>query len=75
MSDDTAHTYEEAGTEETGTPHPARVPLGGSGLSVRPVGLGLMGMSQFYGAADPDTSVATIRAAVDLGVDFFDTSD
>ncbi|MFF1488636.1 aldo/keto reductase [Streptomyces sp. NPDC058319] len=70
MSDDTAHTYEEAGA-----PHPARVPLGGSGLSVRPVGLGLMGMSQFYGAADPDTSVATIRAAVDLGVDFFDTSD
>ncbi|WFE53194.1 aldo/keto reductase [Micromonospora sp. WMMD1155] len=53
----------------------ARVRLGGSPLSVRPIGLGLMGMSQFYGAADDDTSIGTIRAAVDIGVDFFDTSD
>jgi aryl-alcohol dehydrogenase-like predicted oxidoreductase len=34
-----------------------------------------MGMSQFYGTADPESSVATIRSAVELGVDFFDTSD
>ncbi|MFF3606725.1 aldo/keto reductase [Streptomyces sp. NPDC002463] len=53
----------------------ARTPLGGSGISVRPVGLGLMGMSQFYGAADPDASVTTIRDAIDLGVELFDTSD
>jgi aryl-alcohol dehydrogenase-like predicted oxidoreductase len=53
----------------------ARVRLGGSGISVRPVGLGLMGMSQFYGEADPAESVATIREAIDLGVDLFDTSD
>ncbi|MFJ3672470.1 aldo/keto reductase [Streptomyces sp. NPDC090106] len=53
----------------------ARTPLGASGISVRPVGLGLMGMSQFYGTADPDTSVATIREAVETGVELFDTSD
>ncbi|MEU4475171.1 aldo/keto reductase [Micromonospora sp. NPDC023888] len=56
-------------------PEPARVPLGSSGVAVRPIGLGLMGMSQFYGSADPDTSIATIQDAIDLGVDFFDTSD
>ncbi|ROO87664.1 aryl-alcohol dehydrogenase-like predicted oxidoreductase [Actinocorallia herbida] len=53
----------------------ARTLLGGSGISVRPVGLGLMGMSQFYGAADPDGSVATIRDAIEEGVELFDTSD
>ncbi|MDG4826578.1 aldo/keto reductase [Asanoa sp. WMMD1127] len=53
----------------------ARVALGRSGLSVTPIGLGLMGMSQFYGPADDDSSVATIRAAIDLGVELFDTSD
>ena len=54
---------------------PGRVRLGGSGISVRPLGVGLMGMSQFYGPADPQASVATIRAAIDHGVDFLDTSD
>ncbi|MFE2546251.1 aldo/keto reductase [Actinacidiphila glaucinigra] len=53
----------------------ARTQLGSSGISVRPVGLGLMGMSQFYGAADPDVSVATIQDAIELGVELFDTSD
>ncbi|MFF4836672.1 aldo/keto reductase [Streptomyces sp. NPDC001315] len=53
----------------------ARTPLGGSGITVRPVGLGLMGMSQFYGAADPEASVATIRDAIEAGVELFDTSD
>ncbi|MGW0856107.1 aldo/keto reductase [Streptomyces sp. NPDC002690] len=53
----------------------ARTPLGGSGISVRPVGLGLMGMSQFYGAVDPDVSVATVRDAIEQGVELFDTSD
>ncbi|HEY2057289.1 MAG TPA: aldo/keto reductase [Amycolatopsis sp.] len=56
--------------EETAT-----VPLGDSGLRVRPIGLGCMGMSQFYGDADRAESIETIRAAIDLGVDFFDTAD
>ncbi|TCR72680.1 aldo/keto reductase [Rhizobium sp. BK376] len=53
----------------------ARVLLGHSDLVVRPVGLGCMGMSQFYGEADDAQSAVTIREALDLGVDFIDTSD
>ena len=53
----------------------ARVRLGHSELTVRPVGMGCMGMSQFYGTADDRESVETIRSAIDLGVDFLDTSD
>lgn len=53
----------------------AKVRLGHSDLTVRPIGLGCMGMSQFYGDSDDRESVATIRAAIDLGVDFLDTSD
>lgn len=53
----------------------ARVPLGHSGIHVRPIGLGCMGMSQFYGPADPAESIATIHTAIDVGIDFFDTSD
>jgi aryl-alcohol dehydrogenase-like predicted oxidoreductase len=53
----------------------SRVRLGHSDLTVRPVGLGCMGMSQFYGSADDGESVETIRSAIELGVDFLDTSD
>jgi aryl-alcohol dehydrogenase-like predicted oxidoreductase len=53
----------------------ARITLGHSDISVRPIGLGCMGMSQFYGDADDEESVATIHAAIDAGIDFFDTSD
>ncbi len=53
----------------------ARVALGHSDLSVHPIGLGCMGMSQSYGVADDDTSTSAIRTALDLGVDFLDTSD
>lgn len=53
----------------------ARVRLGHSQLVVRPIGLGCMGMSQFYGDADDGESVETIRSAIDLGVNFLDTSD
>jgi aryl-alcohol dehydrogenase-like predicted oxidoreductase len=44
-------------------------------LTVSVQGLGCMGMSEVYGAADWDTSVATIHRALDLGVTFLDTAD
>jgi aryl-alcohol dehydrogenase-like predicted oxidoreductase len=53
----------------------ARITLGHTDISIRPVGLGCMGMSQFYGDADEEESRATIHAAIDAGIDFFDTSD
>jgi aryl-alcohol dehydrogenase-like predicted oxidoreductase len=48
--------------------------IGRQGLTVSALGLGCMGMSQFYGASDEGESIATIHRALDLGVDFFDTS-
>jgi aryl-alcohol dehydrogenase-like predicted oxidoreductase len=49
--------------------------LGGGGLLVSAVGLGCMGMSEFYGATDEDEGVATILRALDLGVTLIDTAD
>jgi aryl-alcohol dehydrogenase-like predicted oxidoreductase len=49
-------------------------PLGGSGLSVSAIGLGCMGLSQGYGPADDEESVATLHAALDLGVTLLDTA-
>src|SRR5438093_8732403 len=49
--------------------------LGTSGLVVSAVGLGCMGMSQSYGAADDDESIRTILRAIDLGVTLLDTAD
>jgi len=49
--------------------------LGTSGLSVSALGLGCMGMSEFYGPRDDDESIRTIHRAVELGVTFFDTAD
>jgi aryl-alcohol dehydrogenase-like predicted oxidoreductase len=50
--------------------------LGKSGLSVSALGLGCMGMSWAYGApGDRGEMIALLRAAVDLGVDFFDTAE
>ena len=45
------------------------------GLEVSALGLGCMGMSEFYGSTDDGQSTATIRRALDLGVTFLDTSD
>jgi aryl-alcohol dehydrogenase-like predicted oxidoreductase len=49
--------------------------LGHGGLEVSALGLGCMGMSEFYGASDDQESIATIHRALELGVDFLDTSD
>jgi aryl-alcohol dehydrogenase-like predicted oxidoreductase len=49
--------------------------LGRQGLEVTALGLGCMGMSQSYGAADEKESLATIHRALDLGVTFFDTAE
>ena len=49
--------------------------LGRPGLEVSLMGLGCMGMSEFYGVTDEAESVATIHRALDLGVNFLDTAD
>jgi aryl-alcohol dehydrogenase-like predicted oxidoreductase len=49
--------------------------LGNEGLIVSELGLGCMGMSEFYGTADEDESVATIHRAIELGITFLDTAD
>src|SRR3712207_7365981 len=53
----------------------ARRRLGASGLEVSAVGLGCMGMSEFYGSGDDAESIATIHHAIEQGVDFLDTAD
>ena len=52
-----------------------KVPLGRQGLSVSRMGLGCMGMSDFYGPRDDRESLETLEGALDLGIDFFDTAD
>jgi pyridoxine 4-dehydrogenase len=49
--------------------------LGASGLEVGAIGLGCMGMSDFYGPADRSESLATIHAALDSGATLIDTGD
>jgi aryl-alcohol dehydrogenase-like predicted oxidoreductase len=49
--------------------------LGNQGLTVSELGLGCMGMSEFYGTGDEDESIATIHRAIELGITFLDTAD
>src|ERR1700733_13601436 len=49
--------------------------LGHSGPLVSALGLGCMGMSEFYGARDDAESIQTIHRSIELGMDFLDTAD
>ena len=49
--------------------------LGKSGLVVSAMGLGCMGMSEFYGDTDDQESIATVHRALEMGVNFLDTAD
>src|SRR5260221_9358821 len=45
------------------------------GLEVSAIGLGCMGMSDFYGPADETANLSVLNAALDIGINFLDTAD
>jgi aryl-alcohol dehydrogenase-like predicted oxidoreductase len=49
--------------------------IGNSALQINRIGLGCMGMSEFYGSFNDEESIKTLHKAIDLGVNFFDTAD
>ena len=49
--------------------------LGQSNLMASVIGLGCMGMSEWYGKPDDQESLATLKTAIDMGLNFFDTAD
>src|SRR5438046_2143872 len=49
--------------------------LGSQGLKASQLGLGCMGMSEFYGPGDDNESLKTLNRALELGVTFWDTAD
>lgn len=49
--------------------------LGNTGVAIPAIGLGCMGMSSVYGAAEDDVSIEVIHRALDLGINFLDTAD
>jgi aryl-alcohol dehydrogenase-like predicted oxidoreductase len=49
--------------------------LGQQGLVVSSIGLGCMGMSDFYGPSDESTNLSVLNTALDIGINFFDTAD
>jgi aryl-alcohol dehydrogenase-like predicted oxidoreductase len=51
------------------------ITLGKSDLQINRIGLGCMGMSEFYGSFDETESINTLHKAIDLGVNFYDTAD
>src|SRR5690242_14410373 len=53
----------------------AKRALGGQGLRVSQLGLGCVGISELYGPRELDESRAMLERALEIGVDFFDTSD
>ncbi|MCB9759465.1 MAG: aldo/keto reductase [Alphaproteobacteria bacterium] len=55
--------------------NPPRRTLGTTGVKISPIGLGCMGMSDFYGKADDAKSTALLHHALDVGMNFFDTAD
>src|SRR5688500_4435423 len=56
------------------TAYPRRT-LGRQGLTVSAIGLGCMGMSDFYGPSEESTNLAVLNHAIDIGVNFLDTAD
>lgn len=53
----------------------SKTTLGNSTLNINRIGLGCMGMSEFYGSFNENESIKTLHKAIELGVNFFDTAD